>query len=52
LARRSGLSASHVSRIERGLNVPSDEALDRIAAALGVESPVKRRTTGKRNEAA
>lgn len=27
----------HVSRIENGVNTPSIEALDRIAAALGVE---------------
>jgi hypothetical protein len=34
VARRSGLSAAHVSRIERGLNVPSNQALEKIDRAL------------------
>jgi len=34
VARAAGLSAAHVSRIERGLNVPSGEALEKIAAAI------------------
>lgn len=34
LAGRSRLSPSHVGRIERGLNVPSDDALRRIGDAL------------------
>lgn len=34
LADRSGLSSAHVSRIERGLNVPSDKALEKIRVAL------------------
>jgi len=38
LAARSGLSPAHVSRVERGLNVPSDEALGRLAAALNARS--------------
>lgn len=42
LATLSGLSPAHVSRIERGLNVPSDAALARIAAVLDapLEQPV------------
>ena len=36
LAALSGLSSAHVSRVERGLNVPSEEALRRLAEALGV----------------
>ncbi len=35
LARQSGLSPAHVSRIERGLNTPSFAALGRLADALG-----------------
>jgi DNA-binding transcriptional regulator YiaG len=42
VARRTGFSSSHVSRIERGLNVPSDEALEKIAIALGGERPKRR----------
>lgn len=34
MARLAGLSAAHVSRIERGLNVPSREALEKIISAL------------------
>jgi predicted flap endonuclease-1-like 5' DNA nuclease len=34
LAALAALSPSHVSRIERGLNIPSRSALDRLAAAL------------------
>ena len=37
LAALTGLSAAHVSRVERGLNVPSTEALERIAAALAAD---------------
>ncbi len=35
LAMQAGISPSHVSRIERGLTVPSYDVLDRIADALG-----------------
>jgi transcriptional regulator with XRE-family HTH domain len=35
LALRAGISPSHLSRIERGLTVPSYEVLDNIAIALG-----------------
>lgn len=35
LANMAGVSPSHLSRIERGLTVPSYEVLDRIADALG-----------------
>ncbi len=34
VAHLAGLSAAHVSRIERGLNVPSAAALAKIATAL------------------
>ena len=37
LAAITGLSAAHVSRVERGLNVPSGDALHRMAAALATE---------------
>ncbi|MGC4105829.1 MAG: helix-turn-helix transcriptional regulator, partial [Thermomicrobiales bacterium] len=35
LADQAGISPSHLSRIERGLTVPSYDVLDRIADALG-----------------
>jgi len=35
LAGEAGISPSHLSRIERGLTVPSYDVLDRIADALG-----------------
>jgi transcriptional regulator with XRE-family HTH domain len=35
LADEAGISPSHLSRIERGLTVPSYDVLDRIADALG-----------------
>lgn len=35
LALEAGISPSHLSRIERGLTVPSYDVLDRIADALG-----------------
>lgn len=35
LAEAAGISPSHLSRIERGLTVPSYDVLDRIAEALG-----------------
>ena len=35
LAEQAGISPSHLSRIERGLTVPSYDVLDRIADALG-----------------
>ncbi|HEV2528649.1 MAG TPA: helix-turn-helix transcriptional regulator [Thermomicrobiales bacterium] len=35
LAETAGVSPSHLSRIERGLTVPSYEVLDRIADSLG-----------------
>lgn len=35
LADVAGISPSHLSRIERGLTVPSYDVLDRIADALG-----------------
>ncbi|MGI8484935.1 MAG: helix-turn-helix domain-containing protein [Thermomicrobiales bacterium] len=35
LATTAGISPSHLSRIERGLTVPSYDVLDRIADALG-----------------
>lgn len=35
LADTAGISPSHLSRIERGLTVPSYDVLDRIANALG-----------------
>jgi transcriptional regulator with XRE-family HTH domain len=35
LAEHAGISPSHLSRIERGLTVPSYDVLDNIAAALG-----------------
>lgn len=35
LADRAEISPSHLSRIERGLTVPSYDVLDNIAAALG-----------------
>lgn len=35
LAAQAGISPSHLSRIERGLSVPSYEVLDRVADALG-----------------
>jgi len=35
LAATAGISPSHLSRIERGLTVPSYEVLDHIANALG-----------------
>jgi transcriptional regulator with XRE-family HTH domain len=35
LAERAGISPSHLSRIERGLTVPSYDVLDNIATALG-----------------
>jgi ribosome-binding protein aMBF1 (putative translation factor) len=43
VARQSGLSAAHVSRIERGLNVPSNQALGKIEQALdNSEMPASR----------
>jgi len=38
VARRSGMSATHISEVERGRTSPTIGALQRIAAALG-ESP-------------
>jgi len=35
LAQSAAISPSHLSRIERGLTVPSYEVLDNIASALG-----------------
>ena len=35
LADEAGISPSHLSRIERGLTVPSYDVLDRVADALG-----------------
>ncbi|HEV2106903.1 MAG TPA: helix-turn-helix transcriptional regulator [Thermomicrobiales bacterium] len=35
VAGRAGISPSHLSRIERGLTVPSYDVLDRIADAIG-----------------
>ena len=35
LAEEAGISPSHLSRIERGLTVPSYDVLDRVADALG-----------------
>lgn len=35
LAERAAISPSHLSRIERGLTVPSYDVLDNIATALG-----------------
>lgn len=35
VASRAGISPSHLSRIERGLTVPSYDVLDRIADAIG-----------------
>lgn len=35
LAKRASISPSHLSRIERGLTVPSYDVLDNIALALG-----------------
>ena len=35
LAAQAGISPSHLSRIERGLSVPSYDVLDRVADALG-----------------
>lgn len=35
LAERADISPSHLSRIERGLTVPSYDVLDNIATALG-----------------
>jgi transcriptional regulator with XRE-family HTH domain len=37
LANMAGVSPSHLSRIERGLTVPSYEVLGRIADALGTD---------------
>ncbi|HEV2107355.1 MAG TPA: helix-turn-helix transcriptional regulator [Thermomicrobiales bacterium] len=39
LAGQTGISASHTSRMERGLTMPSDDALARIATALGSALP-------------
>jgi transcriptional regulator with XRE-family HTH domain len=36
LARRADSQPAHISRIERGINAPSDELRMRVAAALGV----------------
>lgn len=36
LARRVDAQPGHLSRIERGINAPSDDLRIRIAAALGV----------------
>ncbi len=41
LARATGLSPAHVSRVERGLNVPSAEALERLADALAAETTTR-----------
>lgn len=35
LADQAGISPSHLSRMERGLTVPSYDVLDRVAHALG-----------------
>jgi transcriptional regulator with XRE-family HTH domain len=35
LAEEAGISPSHLSRMERGLTVPSYDVLDRVADALG-----------------
>ncbi|MGH2561013.1 MAG: helix-turn-helix domain-containing protein, partial [Thermomicrobiales bacterium] len=35
LAEQAGISPSHLSRMERGLTVPSYDVLDRVADALG-----------------
>jgi transcriptional regulator with XRE-family HTH domain len=35
LAAEAGISPSHLSRIERGLTVPSYDVLDRVADAIG-----------------
>jgi transcriptional regulator with XRE-family HTH domain len=35
LAAAAGISPSHLSRIERGLTVPSYDVLDRVADAIG-----------------
>ena len=35
LASAAGISPSHLSRIERGLTVPSYDVLDRVADAIG-----------------
>lgn len=35
LATQAGISPSHLSRMERGLTVPSYDVLDRVADALG-----------------
>lgn len=37
LAQHAGLSASHLSRLERGASVPSYQLLARLASVLGVE---------------
>lgn len=36
LAKRTNLSTSFISNLERGLNAPSFESLERLAKALGV----------------
>lgn len=39
LARRAGLKQSTISAYERGLAVPSREALIRLISALGADGP-------------
>jgi len=36
LARRCNLSANHISRIERNLKTPSNDAIKKISKALGL----------------
>lgn len=38
LARRTGLSQGHISKLERGLQTPTVGTLDVLASALGVEA--------------
>jgi len=37
LAEKTGYSTEFISLVERGINAPSVDGLDRIATALGVE---------------
>ncbi len=41
LARATSLSPAHVSRVERGLNVPSVEALERLSSALNASTSTR-----------
>lgn len=53
LARRCGLSRSHLSRIRRGSRVPSLKSAARIARVLGITmEQLFRRIRRRRNQAA